>query len=339
MLSQGQITNQLFQFKFFVILLLLFFQFSCSSDKKNQTSLEEMSLYGKVQSLKKTQYKAIDKFGEITTADTLKDGAGWKESEYVFDKNGNMVETTLHAKVRVYSYLMEKVEIHENTMIDKKKYNDYNNVIERRVVNKSNTPWESTSNSLWKYTYDAQQNLIIEEYWTNENLDSKKIFIYDESNNEIEETEYDKEGDLKNKTIYEYNKNEDVTFKNAVGYDASGKVDYNWNRRYDIAGNEIQSYYRSGIINSLTEMTYNDRNELIEERELYSSNEPIWVKKFDYDGLGNLIRETKIDYSSQNYVYDKSYKYEFDEEKNWIKKVEYSKVHPVQIVLREIKYY
>jgi len=337
MLSQGQITNQPFQFKFFVILLLLFYQFSCSSEKKNQTSLEKMTLFGqkplngKVQSLKITQYKAIDKFGEITTGDTLKNGAGWTESEFVFDKNGNLVKTTLQAKYREYSYFAGKVENYENAMIDEYKYNDYNNVLERRIVDKSNT--------LWKYTYDAQQNLIIEEYWTNENLNSKKIFVYDESNNEIEMTEYNKEGDLKNKTIYVYNKNEDVTFKNAVGYDASGKVDYIWNRRYDVAGNEIQNDYRGGSYNSLTEKTYNDRNELIEERDLYSSNEPMWVKKFVYDELGNLIRETKVDYSSQNDDYEKSYKYEFDEEKNWIKKVEYSKVHPVQIVLREIKYY
>lgn len=331
MLNQVQITNQLFHFKFIGILLLLFFQFSCLSEEKNQTSLEEMSLYGKVQGLKITQYKAIDKFGEITTGDTLKNGAGWKESEFVFDKNGNNVKTTLHAKDKVYSYFFKDVETHESTMIDEYQYNNFNKVIERRVIDKSNT--------LWKYTYDAQQNLIIEEYWTNENLNSKKIFVYDESNNEIEMTEYNKEGDLKNKTIYEYSKIEDVTLKNAVEYDASGKVNYQWIRRYDVAGNEIQSYYRGGNLNSMTEKTYNNRNELIEERDLYSSNEPIWVKKIDYDEHGNLIRETKVDYSSQNENYEKTYKYEFDKEKNWIKKVEYSKVHPVQIVLREIKYY
>lgn len=290
-----------------------------------------MKLNGKIESLKITQYKAADKFGEITTADTLKDSRGWTETEYVFDKRGNNIKEILYSKSRGYSYFLGKVADSEEKRIYEYKYDDYNNLIEKRIDDRSNT--------FWKYTYDAQQNLITEEYWTNEKLNSKKISVYDESNNEIEMTEYNQDGDLKNKTIYKYNKNEDVTIKNAIGYDASGKVSYTWYRSYDIAGNEIQSDYRGGSYNSLTEKTYNNRNELIEERYLYSLNKPMWVKNFDYDELGNLIRETKVDYSSQNDDYEKSYKYEFDKEKNWIKKIEYSKVHPVKIVLREIKYY
>ena len=331
MFIQGYIPNLQFKISFFQILLLLFLQFSCSDKNKNHTSLETMNLYGKVQYLKITQYKAIDKFGEITTADTLKDGSGWTEREYVFDKNGNMIKTTLHVKDKKYSYFKGKFENYENTQIDEYKYNDYNNVLERRIAD-----WGETT---WKYAYDAQQNLITEEYWIHEKLNSKKIFIYDESNNEIEMNEYNEEGDLENKTIYEYNGNEDVILKTAVSYDASGEIKYKWYRKYDISGNEIQSDFRGGSYNSLDEKSYNDRHELIEERQLYSLNEPMWVKQFEYDELGNLIREKKIDYSSLNDDYEKSYKYEFDKEKNWIKQVEYSKLHPEKVVIREIKYY
>lgn len=329
MISQGQITNQLFQFKFFVILLLLFFQFSCSDENKNQTSLEKMKLYGKVQSLKITQYKAIDKFGEITTADTLKDGRGWTEIKYVFDKNGNEIKSILYSKGRKYSYFSREIVDYENTLINEYKYNDYNNVLERRL----------DKNTVWKYTYDTQQCLTSEECWRHDKLDSKKIYTYDESDNEIEMNEYNKEGDLKYKTIYKYNENEDVVFKNAVRYDASGEVDYKSNRRYDIAGNEIHSDFRGEYFNSLTKKSYNAKNELIEEKDLYRSNKLLWLKKFDYDDYGNLISETKDDYSSQNVDYEKSYKYEFDKDNNWIKKIEYSKVLPVKVVIREIYYY
>ena len=330
MINQSQISNHRLKIKFFLILLLLFFQFSCSDENKNQTSIEKMKLHGKVQNLKITQYKAIDKFGEITTADTLKDIRGWTEIEYVFDKNGNMIKDKFHVKDRRFSIFYGKVENYENTLIDEYKYNDYNNVIERRVLDESNT--------LWKYTYNAQQNLITEEYWENGKLNSKKIYIYDELGNEAEMNEYDGNGDLLYKTIYTHIGNEVGTIENQLRYDASGEVDYNWNRMYDIAGNEMQSDFR-GESHSLKKNAYNDRNELIEEQYLYSSNEPMWIKTFDYDGLGNLVRETKIDYSSQNDDYEKSYKYEFDKEQNWIKKVEYSKVNPVMVVLREIKYY
>ena len=106
----SQISKYQLKIKFFLILLLSFFYFSCSTENRNETSLEKMKLNGKVESLKITQYKAVDKFGEITTSDTLKDGRGWTETEYIFDKKGNKIKENLLSKGRSYSYLLGKVE-------------------------------------------------------------------------------------------------------------------------------------------------------------------------------------------------------------------------------------
>ena len=331
MIKLSQILKYHFKIKFFLILLLSFFHFSCSTEIKNQTSLEKMKLNGKVESLKITQYKAIDKFGEITTTDTLKDGRGWTETEFVFDKKGNNIKEILYSKSEGYSYLLGKVAYSEEKRIYEYKYDDYNNLIEKRIDDRSNT--------IWKYTYDVQQNLITEEYWKNEKLSSKKILTYDEFGNEIEMSEYDSEGDLKYKEIIEYSIKDGIKYEKSKTYGSDGELKWGYNFEYDSNGNMIKSYGTNTSYGTIDIMEYSTNNELLKKTVNYSTNNPMYVIMITYDDFGNINKETKVDYSTQNDDYEKTYKYEFDEKKNWIKKIEYSKVNPVKVVLREIKYY
>ncbi len=331
MIKLNQILKYQFKIQFFPILLLSFFHFSCSTENKNQTSLEKMNLNGKVESLKITQYKAVDKFGEITTTDTLKDGRGWTETEYVFDKRGNNIKEILYSKSRGYSYLLGKVADSEEKRIYEYKYNDNNYLIEKGI--------DDWSNTIWKYIYDAKQNLITEEYWQNEKLSSKKILAYDELGNEIEMSEYDREGDLKYKRILENSIKDGIKYEKSITYDPDGEVKWGYNHEYDSNGNMIKSYETHSNYRTTDVMEYSANNELLKKTVYFSSNKPMYVVMYSYDDSGNIIKETKVDYSTRNDDYEKTYKYEFDEKKNWIKKIEYSKVHPVKVVLREIKYY
>ncbi len=147
-----------------IVVLALLTIASCSvsqNKERKKTDLDEMDLKGKVKSVKESEYKAVNKFGEIEKGEVQ------REPVYLFNTEGNITELA---------------EYNSDGSLDKKwiyKYDDKGNKVERA--------WYESDGSLnqkytYEYEYDKQGNWIKKiTYWstTPEDVTEREIEYYD----------------------------------------------------------------------------------------------------------------------------------------------------------------
>lgn len=160
-------------------LVLLFF--ACSqSDIKND--LTKMGLKGSVSKVVVTEYKAVEKFGEIEKGDVI------STDSFLFNK---------------YGYLIEKDESLIFNMKTKLKYDEKNKLIERNEYNSKGELMMKTT-----FKYDTNDNIIEElKYDNNDELITKSVLKYDKSVNTITKTTYKKDNSVQDSVITKYNSN------------------------------------------------------------------------------------------------------------------------------------
>jgi hypothetical protein len=101
---------------------------------------------------------------------------------------------------------------------------------------------------------------------------------------------------------------------------------------------EALFYSPDGEAGNKSTWKYDNRGNMIEAL-LYNSDGEAGKKMiFKYDDRCNIIEETT--YNSDGSIYEAwNYKYEFDKQGNWIKRIEYISIIPKYIVERGIEYY
>lgn len=226
-------------------------------------------------------------------------------------------------------------------------------------------------------TYDEHENFskleLFDEYGS-EGLRPSTTFImkYDNNNNMIERSEYDREGNLQTKWIYTYNSsnklNEVIEF-DGRRYDDGGNFSSRKQYQYNngkvsseiefeslgsSVGNKTNYVYdsRGNLLYQVNEYNtkkniskYNDKNQLIEFQESDGYNK----YKYKYDDRGNMIEafEYKIEYNYKNNISVQEevlvekifYQYKYDEKGNWTQRMKTVNVIPTEIIEREITYY
>ena len=192
--------------KVLTIVLAMFCLASCEkSTQKND--LAELKLKGKVKSIRKIPYEAVEKFGEVVKGDVL-DRFG-ENLQITFNDKGNQIEEnwfnsdgSLYFK---YTY----------------KYDDKGNKIELNSFNSDGSlSFKST------YKYDDKGNKIESNSFNSDgSLDSKYTYKYDDKGNIIEENSFISDVNLADKYTYKYTYDQQGNWIQQIAYKVKNGVE------------------------------------------------------------------------------------------------------------------
>ncbi len=183
--------------------------------------------------------------------------------------------------------------------------------------------------------YNVKGNLIEWKLYNSDgSLKRKETYKYDDKGNLIKSNEYNSDGSFDKKCIYKHDDKGKKIEKNC--YNLDGSLDYKYIYKYDDKGNGIESneYNSDGSLKGKVGYKYDDKGNNIEINMVVSKF------TYKYDDKGILIERN--DYNSDGILYRKfNYKYEYDEESNWVKKIEFRGMAeiPEEITIRTIEYY
>ncbi|WP_157730166.1 hypothetical protein [Tenacibaculum jejuense] len=189
-----------------------------------------------------------------------------------------------------------------------------------------------------------QKGKIVEEYlYEFDGVGSRFVPKYDEKGYKTEMFCYSTQSNkLVYKWLYTYDDNGNK-IKDEI-YNSGNQVILERDFKYDQKGNKIESiekykYNPEGVVKKKT-FEYNDNN----ENSKTTTYDPFGKKiknfyTFVYDKDGNKIEEN-IHNSNGKLTSKWIYKYEFDNQGNWIKKTEFDQgLFPKNIIERTYKYY
>jgi hypothetical protein len=198
------------------------------------------------------------------------------------------------------------------------------------------------------------------------NLYAKYTNKYDDKGNKIEKSLYNRAGSLDSKETYKYDYDDKGNKIKVNIYDAEGDLSL-WSvkctNKYDDKGNLIeQNVYNavSGILYRVETYKYDDKGYMIEknigdkctnkyddkgnliEQNVYNVDGTLDDKyTYKYDDKGNEIERNFYNGNADgvSFVIQRTYKYEFDKNKNWIKKISLDNQSPENIEERKYEYY
>lgn len=309
--------------------IVLFFLVGCTSKEIIKNDLTKENLKGKVKSIRQTPYEVIEKFGEVTKGNVFDDFSVTINSFMEFNEEGNVIVKKYYLPNGNFDRIYRKDN--KGNKIEENRYNSNGELFEKQV-----------------YVYD-ERDILIEDniYRSDGKLSFKTIYKSDHKNNIVEEDVYNSKGKLKSKTINRYDKNrnkiemilskendEDYGFKSSYKFDENNymieeatyslkdKLKYKFTYKLDKSGNVIE------------ENSYDSNNELqgtsISKYDKYGNEEERQYK---------AIKEVDNYKGEPNGTTNRKYKYKYDENGNWIEKIEYVNYIPKKIIEREIEYY
>lgn len=318
-------------------------------------TIESFGLSGKVKSLKETSYLAQDKLGEISQG--MKVG----ENYYCrFNENGMTTlriefekEYYLNGGKRPYisswkkttykynskGYLIESIDYDRNDKILTKgtyKYN-YKNLVEAKNFYRQES-LEVLGDNLFTTIYKYRNDKLIEKgtYRSDSILEGygKYLYKYDSNNKLIERKHCDAKGDCwRSEYVYSSKRVKEKKYNLDGSYSGMNVSIFNRN------GNLIkESFYNSeNKIDFIEIYKYDKDDNLIEEgRKSKYEDHHNW--KYIYDDKGNEVKYYRYNINS-DITFKIIYKYEFDNNDNWIKKTSYETDLPKNITIREIEYF
>jgi hypothetical protein len=173
--------------------------------------------------------------------------------------------------------------------------------------------WYKEVKSEESYEYNRDSQIIKYCKYDSDNINSE-ICFYDENNNLIEKIEYQVNGKFKSKKKWKYNK--------------KGKII------------EFRTYDSKDSLVSLGLYKYNEFDYLI-KIDTYNENQIIFQKDlYHYDDFLNLVKiENEHIDLDDNYIMKFITHYKYDEQGNWIQKIEIEDFSPTYLIEREYKYF
>lgn len=306
-----------FYFLFVFTLILLY---SCINESNNKNDLLNDNLSGSVKSLKETSYEAIEKFGEVVKGEKKRSNNFIKDSYILYNKEGNVIEINeYNSKGHI---IFKKVNVFENGLLVEEKEYSSDEYLEKRLVN----TFDINKNCIEKLWYDSSGYLLL-----------KVTYKYNENNQLIESNDYGTDNSHYFKTLFVYNDNGYLIENNQ--YQNNGNLNRKSIYKYDKEGNQIEKHI-SAVGGGFIKYSYSyNKKGLVTEEISYDAYGNVSKKISSiYDNFDNLI-ETTIIYNKDNVVVVNNFVYQYDKNKNWIKKIIYKNKIPVFIIEREIDYY
>lgn len=168
-----------------------------------------------------------------------------------------------------------------------------------------------------RVSFDSEGNYQWIEYLDDDNELSGKLIPKRENGDAIEEAYYDEDGELFSKTKIIHNSKDDLEF---ISYNEDGEKI-----------TQGKSYFANNRVIKQQYQTFED-NKVKEE----------FTVVFEYDKDGNLTSQKQTDKKGEITYFLKFEYLDFDENKNWTKRLNYNSeegAEPTIIVIREYEYY
>lgn len=284
-------------------ILLLFTFLSCQNNDKTicqkKSDLEKAGLKGEIEQVRQDNFKAIEKFGEIV-----------KGEKWGFDDDNFYV-----------------------------KYNETGNQIEKNTYNQDGSLF-----SKFTFVYDKNGNLIEENRFNSDGtLNYKKKYKYFGENKMRDGNIYSSDGNLFSSDTTELDeKGNELKYH---GYDKNKNIVSLFTNTYDVNANLITKDFvdRRTHINEVYK--YDAKGNVLEENTFFHSSDmtmPVDTSRnartIKYDEYNNKIEIVHSVLSSSSAPVKETFKYIYDDKKNWIQKISYKDNKPISVALRQIKY-
>ena len=275
-------------------------------------------------------------------------------SIYKYDERGNLIEKSEQGKVKFISFyeynssgkLISRVIQDSPGNISQTDLYTYDS--RGNKISDFSKDHDKNNEYLNGYIYDNSNNLIQEteiSYRNNKKYGGKisTKYKYDDDDNKIEETRY-YDGDIMSKLTYDYNNHGDI---NKISkYDENGLLEFNKIKMYDNQERQVldsttnmgENYESFGLSNSFR-LTYDKKGNIIEDKNINITSGIEYKKSFTYDEIGNKVEEISKNNRKDKYNYISSSKYIYDKNGNWTFQTYYKNGIPLYEVNREIEYY
>lgn len=306
-----------------ITFLCILFSFHLTLNGQNKTHLKDENLKGNIKTIFVFPYEAKFENGKIEKGDLI---------------NSNFsiyAKQLIHYNTKGYISKIEKFDENENIKsIRQYTYDKDNFIVEDNEV-------DNNGKSMYKYVYNYNdKNQIIKEtQFFNDYLYAE--YIYNYTNNQIEKVSFFIMENNKQRSVTELDKNQNI-----ISY----KI---WNENNHLKSH-IQYFYNENNLKeksimfdtffkretkSFSKYKYDENKNLIEVSTFSLSDEKLESKKnYSYDFQQNLIEETEYNSENkENFKY--SYQYEYDNKRNWIRKIILKNNIPETIIERKIIYY
>ena len=283
-----------------------------------KTDIKKNGLSGEIKQIKTDKFNATDRFGEIIQ--TTRTDFSFDHSLTKCDEKGNTIESNSYdIDGNLYSQCIFK-------------YDNIGNNNEMNIYININSVLSLQEKEFYKY----DQNI-----YNSDGLKERAIFKYDQKGNVIERNSYNSDGNLIFKFTYKYDDIGNQIEENH--YSPDGSLTDKSIYIYDDKNNKIElnnyADVNSGITYKVT-YKYNEKGNLIEENTIYTDNTFSFLNRketYKYDDRGSVIEQTS--YKEDGSVTSDTYKYEYDNKSNWIKKTQFKNgIVPIYITIRDITY-
>lgn len=295
-----------------ILSILIFVSISCNNQiPKKESDLKKLELKGDVLVLKEYSFIAEEKFGEIVIGKPKWEDYWGRDKQMDFNNSGFLIKKVEYNwPISQFNMLGEFSETYKD-MISTYKYDSVGNLEEVLMIYE-----DSSFYCKYVYHYDKYGKLTKLNWFKDEYLEKSM-----------------------NQDIYNYYYNEDdlVILEEKVS-PRRDRINLTINM-YDDLGQKIRDetyYFNMDCHLGEWEYKYDELGNLVEENQMTG-----WYIEskttFKYDNLQNPIE--KIKYDSDGKIETKStYKYEYDEIGNWIKRIDFIDDTPSFILTREITY-
>lgn len=254
----------------------------------NKNDLTKANVKGDVIEIIDTIFTALEKFGELKKSDV-------KNITVTSFSNGFITESTVYRADREMDNKMI-CAYRNDTIVSLIQYDSKNKQESKEVYDYSKAECFSENSN-----YDKNDDLV--------RIIKTKT---DSLGNVVEESTYDKKGQLTSKALSTYLNKHYRT--ETVSYDENGDLDYKLVIEYDSINNPVSySFYdESGDKKIKTLQKFNTQKDVVEEI-MYSY----------------FYEDSKDEYT---------YEYKYDSTNNWIEKIRFESQKPKSITSRSIKY-
>ncbi len=301
---------------------------------KNQIS---KALKGKVRTLIQHIYHAIEINGSIIKGEIATENEIVNYYEHLKGWDYHIIQ-----HFNLNKQVVESLDYDQDGKIMNKVVYSYNNadlLVETMQYWSSDVPIAKTT-----FIYDKNGNLIEKfNYMKEDELRLKHIYNYNKHNQLVEEITFNKKNEIVNKISFIYNELDNIIEKKAV----AGETIIREYKKYDDRKNEIEVESELEYMENdekLHHLSKNfrkfDYNGNVLESAIYSKEGDLRSKNtYEYDENHNLIHSTGVIESKKALNYEWAFRYIYDEEGNWLQRIEYNPKTPVYIIEREIVYY
>lgn len=293
----------------FMLTLSFFMISSCNKSSRNDNDLRNLHLLGKVKQIKEIDYKGIGA-ERIVKSSSLK----------TFNEKGNIVKDIHFKGNNIEDYVITY------------KYDSEGRIATRRIYQNDSIILQMT------WTYDGQLLKKYENGRKNgmvENID----YFYDDNDCCIKTSQ--------NKT-WVMDRNIKTQTEESFKYDGKNRCIYKKHYTLNKVGDTVVSFYKYNcrglianekIVNPngsvfLKENKYYS-NGVLKEESLFSDDKLQEIRHYDSKGNSLLIEY----YGNEKKLSEKTFKYRFDDNGNWIVMKKFANDKPLDMTERVIQYY